>query len=122
MIAPTNAVPFFWRRVGSVHLEGRKEQRDGKTSLIRSHLYHRSRSQVDSAEFLSSLPCPPQFISSCLASCSPMTELLDNISLSKRASLPSECYFLKVFLAILTNLFFHMNIYNHFSIKIPLGP
>lgn len=69
------------------------------------------------AEYLSALPCPPQRFPSWLASCS-----FSHRFTVQQGKSSLRMLFPQVLLAIPTNLVFHMNLYNHFSIKTPLGP
>lgn len=69
------------------------------------------------AGFLSALPCPPQRFSSWSASCSFRHRFTIQQGKSSLRTL-----FPQVLLAIPTNLVFHMNLYDPFSIKTSLGP
>ena len=97
-----------------------------KQGLPVVHLYHMLHSRIHLAVFLSSLPCPaPGFISSCAGFFLLQLQNFDNVLLSDEVSPPSQFDFPETFLAVLTEFFFHMNIYHHlflFFINSPLPP
>ena len=97
-----------------------------KQGLPVVHLYHMLHSRIHLAVFLSSLPCPaPGFISSCAGFFLLQLQNFDNVLLSDEVSPPSQFDFPETFLAVLTEFFFHMNIYHHlflFFINSPPPP